>query len=177
MRMVAVALLTMLAQPATGQEAATAMGRPAPVCPRDAEPLPPALAGWNDRRPLAAARDEASLGRAVLAPGIAVDVALVDTAAVHYVARPSHPGDPGSHGGMLTFTVDSPGRYRVAAGSGAWLDVVSGTAALESAGHGHGPNCSGIRKIVDFDLTSGAYVLQISGSADRRITVMIGRAR
>ena len=171
----AVVLLMMSAPPALAQEAPMATGQAAPVCPKDAEPLPAALSGWSDRKPLVAAKDEASLGGSVLAPGIAADLALADTPAVRYVVRPAHPGGSVSHGGMLAFTAGSPGTYRIAIGSGAWIDVVRDDAALASIAHGHGPNCSGVRKMVDFVLQPGAYVLEIAGNGDAHLAVMIAK--
>jgi hypothetical protein len=161
----------MLATPVIAQEMPSAPV----VCPRDAEPLPQALSAWADRKPLTAATGEASLGKAILTPGIAVDLALADTPAVAYIVRPSHPGGSVSHGGMLAFAIDSAGIYRVAIGSGSWIDLVKDTALLESVGHGHGPNCSGIRKMVDFALQPGAYVLQIAGNGDAHIPVLIAK--
>lgn len=168
-------LLVLIGQPVVAQEPPMAMSEAAPVCPQDAEPLPAALSRWADREPLAAVTGEASLGDAVLAPGAAVDLALADTPAVRYVLRPSHPGGSVSHGGMLAFKVDRPGTYRVAIGSGAWIDVVKGGAALESIAHGHGPNCSGIRKMVDFSLQPGVYVLQVAGNGDAHLPLMIAK--
>lgn len=175
MKQLGCVVLAILGQPVIAQEAPRPMAEAAPACPRDAEPLPAALSGWTERKPLAAAKDEASLGDAVLAPGAAADLALADTPAVRYVVRPSHPGGSASHGGMLAFSVDSPGTYRVAIGSGAWIDVVKGKAALESTAHGHGPKCSGMRKMVDFSLRPGAYVLQVAGNGDARLPVMIAK--
>jgi len=174
MKMLSPVLLAMSGVPAAAQNMA-AMPQAAPVCPRDAEPIPATLAAWSDKKPLMSATDEASLGKTVLAPGVAVDLALADTPAVTYIVRPSHPGGSVSHGGMLSFTVDSAGTYRVAIGAGAWLDVVKDKISLESVGHGHGPNCSGIRKMVDFALQPGGYVLQIAGNGDAHIPILIAK--
>lgn len=165
------ALLVLLAPPAAAQNKGGAAA--APVCPGDAEPLPAEMTGWANRQPLAAATDEASLGRAVAAPGVAFDLSLSATPAVRYVVRPAHPGGSVSHGGMVRFAVDSPGLYRVAIGSGAWLDVVADQASLDSVAHGHGPNCSGIRKMVDFQLKPGIYTLQIAGNGEAQVPVLI----
>eukprot|EP01032_Pedospumella_encystans_P036751 gene36751-41603_t len=47
---------TLAAAPAAAQDMPMATAA-APVCPRDAEPVPATLAAWADRRPLAAATD------------------------------------------------------------------------------------------------------------------------
>jgi len=51
--------------------------------------------------------------------------------------------------------------------------VVSGGKAAASVAHSHGPDCSGVRKMVDFPLTPGTYTLQIAGSRQRAITVLV----
>jgi hypothetical protein len=175
MKMIVFALLGTLALPAIAQDAPMAMPQAAPVCPRDAAPIPAALSPWADRKPLTAATDKVSLGKTMLAPGTAVDLALADTPAVTYVVRPSHPGGSVSHGGMLTLTVGSAGTYRVAIGSGAWLDLVKDGISLESVAHGHGPACSGVRKMVDFALQSGVYVLQVAGNGDAQLPLLIAK--
>ncbi|PZO77611.1 MAG: hypothetical protein DI632_08755 [Sphingomonas hengshuiensis] len=60
-------------------------------------------------------------------------------------------------------------------GGGAWIDVVDGTHGVASVDHGHGPACSGIRKMVDFDLPAGTHVVQITGSREDSLTMMVAR--
>ncbi len=102
-------------------------------------------------------------------------MALLPIAEISYAAAMKHPGAPGSFGGNLAFLVASAGRYRVALGSGAWIDVVQGAAVQTSVAHDHGPACSGIRKMVDFDLAPGAYVLQIAGNDTATLPVMVAK--
>ncbi|WCM29448.1 homogentisate 1,2-dioxygenase [Sphingomonas sp. QA11] len=162
------------AQQAPQQPAARMpMAEAQPVCPRDAAPVPAEFAGWPSRKPMAAAVDSASLANTTLAPGAAVDLALAPTPAVTYALRPSRPGGSVSHGGMATVTISEAGTYRVAIGSAAWLDIVRDGASLESVGHGHGPACSGIRKMVDFTLKPGSYVLQIVGNGATTLPLTI----
>ncbi|AYJ85499.1 homogentisate 1,2-dioxygenase (plasmid) [Sphingomonas paeninsulae] len=144
-----------------------------PLCPADAQPIPTELASWPNKKPLIAATTSASLGAARAIPGVAVNLTLADTPAVTYPVRPAHPGGSVSHGGLIAFTIDRPGTYRVAIGSGAWLDLLKGSTSLESVGHGHGPNCSGIRKMVDFTLQPGDYVLQIAGNGTANLPLLI----
>lgn len=146
-----------------------------PACPAGAEPIPAEFAHWAHRAQLPAAVDAATLAKARLEPGKAVDLALRPTPDVRYSLRPERPGGSVSHGGMAMFTVSATGTYRVAIGSGAWLDIVHDGAAATSVGHGHGPACSGIRKMVDFKLEPGDYVLQIVGNGTPAIPVMVVR--
>lgn len=144
-------------------------------CPADAKPLPAPLAGWSAKTPLTAAVDTAGLAAAMLDAGKAVDLALRPTPNMRYALRPERPGGSVSHGGMVAFTVPAAGTYRVALGSAAWIDLVADGKALQSVAHGHGPACSGIRKMVDFALAPGNYTLQIAGNGSPEVAVMIAR--
>ncbi|MEI9850152.1 MAG: hypothetical protein WDN24_03910 [Sphingomonas sp.] len=113
----------MAALPAMAQQAE-------PGCPAQAAPLPAELAGWATKQPLAAAIAPGSLDTASLAIGSAADVTLSPTPSVSYALRPERPGGSVSHGGMVGFTIETAGTYRVALGSGAWIDVVRDGQAL-----------------------------------------------
>lgn len=133
--------------------------------------LPQGMEGWA--RPAAAAAGANSAKATLLAPGSAVHATLLPASGVTYAVRPEKPGAATSHGGVFAFDVSRAGRYRVALGSGAWIDVLRGTSPVASATHGHGPACSTIRKMVDFDLTPGRHLLQIAGSEPAAVTLMV----
>ena len=105
--------------------------------------------------------------------GTAMTATLLPTGQLRYAAKPGKDAPPASSGGLFAFTVEAAGRYRVALGAGAWVDVIGGGAALASVAHGHGPACSSIRKIVQFDLKPGRYLLQIAGSPAASVPVMV----
>jgi hypothetical protein len=136
---------------------------------------PGELAGWSTRIPLTAARDASGLRKATLNIGSAAEITLSSTSEVRYLARPEKPGGSVSYGGLFTFTVAQPGTYRVALGSGAWVDVLNGKKAVTSVAHSPGPECSGIRKMVDFPLTPGRYTLQIAANGEPALPLMIVR--
>jgi hypothetical protein len=131
------------------------------------------MSGWAKAKPAnAAARSET----ATLVPiGTGITATLLPTARVAYAVRPGKPGGPGSNGGIFAFVVPAAGRYRVAVGSGVWIDVLRGTTPVTSVAHAHGPRCSAVRKMVDFDLQPGRYVLQIAGSGPATLSMMVSR--
>lgn len=139
------------------------------------EELSASLAGWRETAPLTAAGDRKALKKAPLALGKAAEVALLQTPKVAYPVRPAKPGGTVSYGGLLRFSVAEEGVYRVALGAAPWVDVVKDGVALPSVAHGHGPECSGIRKMVDYQLTQGDYVLQIAANGTETVTVMVAR--
>ena len=145
------------------------------TCSAASATLPPELARWSSRRPIAAAGKASDVRAATLEIGGAADATLRSTGDVRYVTPPERPGGSESHGGLFTFSVDRAGTYRVALGAGAWIDVVQDRTPITSSAHGHGPECSGIRKMVDFPLTPGRYLLQIAGSQQATLPLMIVR--
>lgn len=166
--------LALLAAPALAQQPAP----PAPACPATPAPLPPELAGWSaPRDKQAAAASLIAAESATLAPGRRADVALLPLAKTTYPVPPERPPAEGTYGGLLSFTVADPGTYRVALGAGAWIDVVRDMKPLASAAHGHGPACTDLRKMVDFALTPGHYLLQVSGNPGPQLAVMVARVR
>lgn len=113
--------------------------------------------------------------RAVLTSGQAVTMALLRTPDLSYSVRPAKLGGTVSYGGLASFTVKQAGTWRVALGSGAWVDVVKDGKAVTSIAHGHGPDCSGIRKMVDYALEPGRYTLQVAANGEESLTLLVTR--
>ncbi len=72
--------------------------------------------------------------------------------------------------------ITEAGRYGIAADEKVWIDVITNAAPVSSIGHGHGPACSGIRKIVWFNLPVGTYELALSKAEVARVRLLIVRA-
>ncbi|MBB4198299.1 hypothetical protein CCR94_22905 [Rhodoblastus sphagnicola] len=163
----ALALCAFLVTPACAQES------PAPKCPEDAAPLPAELSAWTAPKPLTAATRPEDAGKAEIAVGAAVKAQLVHTPEVTYAARPTKPGGGVAYGGLLHVAIAEAGTYRVALGNASWVDVVKGGEKIESVGHGGGPACSGIRKIVNYSLQKGDYFVQLSAGAEAQTGVLV----
>lgn len=131
------------------------------------------LAPWSNPAPLAAAGDAARAP--VVAPGQAAEVTLLPTPQVRYPLRPEKPGGSVSYGGLIGVNIAEAGTYRVALGSGAWIDLVKDGVAAKSVAHGHGPDCTGVRKMVDFPLLPGRYTLQLGANGTASIRVLVAR--
>lgn len=144
----------------------------APACPPTPVPPPAALKSWS--KPVPAATAAVPAQAVPLTIGRAVRAALHPSDVVDFVVTPERAPAAGSHA-ELAFTVARAGRYRIALGEGPWIDVVQGSRAIASVSHGHGPACSGIRKMVDFDLPAGRYLLQVSGAKAGAVTAIVAR--
>lgn len=147
---------------------------PAPACDTARPAIPPAFAGWTDGAAVSAGTRPGD--GAAIAPGRAVAVSLHPARHLALAPAAGRTASADGNGGTLTLTVTSAGTYRIALGGRAWIDVVRSGATLESSAHGHGPACSGIRKIVDFRLEPGSYAVQLSGSAEDTVTLMVAKS-
>jgi hypothetical protein len=83
---------------------------------------------------------------------------------IRYVAPPAKTSRSGSFGGMLSFIVADAGLYRLILGAGAWIDILKDDKPATAVAYCKTPKRWGICKDVEFELSDGAYVLQLSGS-------------
>ena len=153
--------LLLLAQ--TVPPAAAAMDSPKAVCPAVPVALPADYAGWSVAAPMTAAPDAGRVGDAMLKIGQGARATLQPASALRLPVPSAKPLGASGHGGVFAFEATAAGRYRVALGAGVWVDVVANGAVLTSVAHGHGPECTPVRKYVDFDLKAGRYLLQVTG--------------
>ena len=72
--------------------------------------------------------------------------------------------------------ITDAGHYGIAADGKVWIDLIANGAPLASVGHGHGPACSGIRKIVWFTLAAGTYELALSKAETASVRLLVVRA-
>ena len=157
----------LLAAPAIAQT-------PAPVCTPE---LATAARGatwakWVKHVPAKAGG--AVSGAPAVAPGTAVRLTLLPVANIRFAAPQKADDKPlTGNGGIVAFAAPKAGRYRVALETGAWIDVLVNGRPATSVAHGHGEPCSGIRKIVDFDLPAGNHLIQISNNEKPETTLMV----
>lgn len=76
---------------------------------------------------------------------------------------------------LLILVIVEAGTYGVAIDQGAWIDVAREGATLTSNGHGHGPACSSIRKIVDFQLRPGRYTITLGRTQAPSVRLLVIR--
>ncbi|WP_010543883.1 hypothetical protein [Sphingomonas elodea] len=121
--------------------------------------LPAALAGWTTPGD-------------TLATDRAVSLDTVDGATLKGLPARTRSGRVAS----LEFRVVRAGTYGIALDQPGWIDVLPGAeggAALASVAHGHGPDCSTIRKIVRFQLAAGTYRAFASGLRQDKAKLML----
>ncbi|HSI18777.1 MAG TPA: hypothetical protein VK980_13470 [Sphingomonas sp.] len=135
----------------------------APACAAEGPP-PPGFEAWT------------SIGAITTGPitvGTRTGVKLAPAATAHLALPPEHKPADGSYAGVYHFTVSKAATYSVALDTPAWIDVIGNGTAVKSTAHRERPNCSSIRKAVDFPLTPGDYSLQLSGAKAETMTLLI----
>jgi hypothetical protein len=137
--------------------------------------LPPALAGWTARLPVAAAATTTEVAKAALPIGKGVEAQLKHTGEITFPVLPAKPGGSVSYGGLYEVRIAEAGDYQLSLGTGAWIEVVSGKTLIESTAHAPGPACSSLKKTVVFPLKPGRYVLEITGNGEPSLPVMVTR--
>ena len=173
MRKTTIALLILAASGVThAQQTSTS---PQPACAALDRHLDGGLEAWRSKANLTAAGNATQLARAELKLGVAVKAILVPTRDIDYPVRPGKPGGSVSYGGLFAFNVVETGTYRVALSTPAWIEVVKDGKSIPVAAFGHGPECTTIRKIVEFPLGVGAHVLEVAGNGANSIDVLVVR--
>ncbi|WP_285017919.1 homogentisate 1,2-dioxygenase [Novosphingobium sp. fls2-241-R2A-195] len=177
MRQILGAIMLAMATTGSAQAAEPMSGHDQAACTAPAA-VPADLAGWSAaHRSMKAAIKVDAASRALLKQGVAADAALVPTPKVAYAIEPGKPGGSVSFGGLFAFDVATAGRYRVAQSGRSWVDVIVDGKAVPSVAHGHGPDCSGIAKTVEYDLPAGRHLLQIAANGEQALTVMVAPVR
>jgi len=151
---------------------APAHAEPSAMC-KDAPPPPEPWTSWMQSGNAIAGGEAASAPRLILGKPLAATLRPV--AQVQFAATPGK-GDAKSYGGLFTLALKAPARIGIGLSGPGWVDIVTGSVPQPSADHGHGPECSGIRKIVWFDLQPGLHTVQIADAPGREIRIMAADA-
>jgi hypothetical protein len=116
--------------------------------------------GWDKPTPhLAARKAPFKFGLAV---GPATLLTLLPAAEVTPVVGSGHKAKAGTSAGLAALDVTRAGKLDVALSTAAYVDLVSDGKIVASSGHRMGDACTGIRKIVSFDVKPGRYIVELS---------------
>jgi hypothetical protein len=145
---------------------------PKAACTTKAPP-PADMAAWAKPNARAAATEEAELVKAPLIPGEAVVARFAPVAEIRYRVPPEKADGAATFGGLYALKITEAGTYRIASSAAPWMDVFVGKTPITSTAHGHGPECTGIGKMVDFPLQPGDYLVQFSESLKPISEIMV----
>ena len=139
--------------------------------------LPLELNAWKNLSYVNAAKNSEGVSNAILEVGKASYIGLNNTPKMKYVLRPMNEGGSVSYGGIFEVQIKESGTYRVALGNASWIDMVKDATAAKSIAHNEGAQNSGIRKMVDYNLEVGTYVLQLSAGADSTTAILVTKIK
>lgn len=144
--------------------ASPALAAETPACPTTAQ-LPAEWAAWATPGPAPA--------DSILSPDKAYTITLAPVAEVNLTGFDGKELPEGSRGAVFELFVPRDGTYRVTVADPMWIDLIGPDGVVESSAHGHGPDCSGLGKIVDFPVKRGTYRLELSAAEVSDSAVMV----
>jgi hypothetical protein len=126
----------------------------------------PSPQGWaKPERRLAARTPDMKFG---LKPGGTVQIGLLPQNAVKFAAgRVTRKG----YAGMAALDVAKAGTLQLVLDNKTYVDLVRDGKALPLAGEPHAHGCPGIQKALDFKVTPGRYLVQLSGSPAQSVKI------
>ena len=162
MKTILLGLALIAAAPVAAQDmAGMDMAKPKPVCGQSV--MVPGFEAWGKGAPASQ-----------LTIGASASLPLTPADTVSFAPPLNRAPKPGDMGGVFAVTIKTAATYRFAINPGAWIDVIGSQGQrLESAAHTHGPDCSGITKIVDYMLTPGNYLVQFSATQAKMLRAMV----
>jgi hypothetical protein len=128
---------------------------------------------WQNAATTISATTTSDAANPVIEPGQAVMLQLHPDHEVGFVTLPSGQGEESSFAGLATLRITTAGRYLVGVSEPAWIDIADHGLPVATVAFGPGPQCSGIRKGVSFDLPAGMLILELSGNLTDRIGVTL----
>jgi hypothetical protein len=132
---------------------------------------------WPIERERAAltAPDRARLASGAELPGLTgITLSLTPPAEAKLPSPPERKPKDGTFAGFVSFKAPhKAGAYTISLSDGAWIDVVQDDAFQKPIEFSGATDCAGIRKTIKVDLSAGPFVIQISGAADKAISLAV----
>ncbi|WP_155847405.1 hypothetical protein [Asticcacaulis sp. AC402] len=145
------------------------------ACPQtDDSNLPSAFQSWTRPNTLTAASSAPDQPQIQIGQSYIVQLKPVRETAYDPAPKTVKPD---TFGGLLMLTVKAAGDYTVALDSPVWVDVIRDGQAVESITHGHGPDCTSLRKKVVFLLTPGTFTVQLANARDATVKIEVEAGR
>jgi hypothetical protein len=125
--------------------------------------------GWNTPTAHGAAR-KMPLAFA-LTVGPATRLALLPASEVTPAISSDRKTKPDTMSGLAALDVPRAGKLDIALSTAAYVDLIRDGKALPSVGHRHADACTGIRKIVTFDVQPGRYIVELTDAPDKSVVM------
>jgi hypothetical protein len=107
-------------------------------------------------------------------PTTGLTLGLVTAAEAKLPSPPERAPKDGTFAGFTKVAAaPKPGLYTISLSTGGWIDVVQDGQVLKPTAFSGATGCDGIRKTVKYELKASPFVLQISGTKEDAISVVI----
>jgi hypothetical protein len=107
-------------------------------------------------------------------PATGFTLALLAPADAKLPSPPERAPKDGTLAGFATFkTAPKAGLYTFSLSAGAWIDVVQDGHFLKPKAFSGATDCEGIRKTMKYELAASPFVLQVSGTPEKTISIAI----
>src|SRR5262249_11567807 len=107
-------------------------------------------------------------------PATAITLALTTPADARLPSPPERaPKDGTLAGYAVVKSAPKAGLYTISLSAGAWVDVVQDGHFLKPKAFSGATDCEGIRKTMKYELAASPFVLQVSGTAEKAISIAI----
>lgn len=137
-------------------------------------PLTGNLASWNKPLIVKTSQTIANLKQANPVPiSQTVEASLFPARSVEFPVSPQERGGSVSFAGTLKFDITKKSTYRIITNGRPWVEIVQNGKIIDSTKHQHGEKCWGMEKVLDFPLTPGRYVIELTANGKETIKFMI----
>jgi hypothetical protein len=134
---------------------------------------------WNIERERAAltAPDRTKLasgGELAALPSTGITLALRAPGEAGLPSPPERAPKEGTFAGFARFkNPPKAGTYTVSLSAGGWVDLVQGGHFLKPKAFSGATDCDGIRKTMKYEISASPFVLQVSGTREDSVSVVI----
>ncbi len=129
----------------------------------------------KEKAMLASARPVESGGDPAQPLAAAAMIMLAPFADAKLPMAPSRmPKSPDSYAGYVRVSaLPKAATYRITLSQGAWIDVIQDGHEAKSTAFSGATGCEGVRKSVKFDLTAAPFIIELSGTTARSISLVV----
>jgi hypothetical protein len=107
-------------------------------------------------------------------PAMAITLALTTPSDARLPSPPERSPKDGTLAGYAAVkSAPKAGLYTISLSAGAWVDVVQDGHFLKPKAFSGATDCEGIRKSMKYELAASPFVLQVSGTAEKAISIAI----
>lgn len=104
-----------------------------------------------------------------------IELSLLPSTKVRLAGPPGKSVKPNSYAGMVTLPITRPSMVRVELSDTSYIDLVRSGKSLTAIDHGHltptSDPCSILHKFVNFRVTKGPYIIQITSAPDKKVRI------